>query len=162
MNHSSVPSAPRGAPPSSPVLGAAVAAFSEVCPDDFELLHRSYRKLCHLLADMDEWAQILTLNCLVRYARVQFVDPAPGASDAAKVQAQQRAGAGGARAREVKKIKRRVVKKAFYSDEEDESDEEEIVIQTEEDDAIAEPGAPGAGGSVADVEVSGAHRHHTQ
>ena len=56
---------------STMVLGAAVGAFAEVCPDDFELLHRSYRKLCHLLADMDEWCQILTLHTLLRYARVQ-------------------------------------------------------------------------------------------
>ena len=120
---------------STMVLGAAVGAFAEVCPDDFELLHRSYRKLCHLLADMDEWCQILTLHTLLRYARVQFVDPSPGASEALRVQAQQRAGAG-LKAREVKKIKRRVVKKAFYSDEEDESDEEEIEIS----------GAGGGGG----------------
>ena len=43
------------------------------------------------------------------------------------MQAQQRAGAG-LKAREVKKIKRRVVKKAFYSDEEDESQEEEFEV----------------------------------
>ena len=31
-----------------------------------DLLHRSYRKLCHLLADMDEWTQISVLNVLTR------------------------------------------------------------------------------------------------
>lgn len=49
------------------VLGAAVAAFNEVCPNNWDLLHRSYRKLCHLLADLDEWTQIVVLNVLTRY-----------------------------------------------------------------------------------------------
>jgi len=44
--------------PSTMVLGSAVASFNEVCPTSYEILHASYRKLCHLLADMDEWAQV--------------------------------------------------------------------------------------------------------
>lgn len=60
------------------VLGSAVAAFNEVCPDNWDILHRAYRKLCHLLADVDEWAQITILNVLTRYLRSQFTDPAPG------------------------------------------------------------------------------------
>jgi AP-3 complex subunit beta len=51
---------------STMVLGSAVAAFQEVCPNDFPLLHRCYRKLCHLLADMDEWTQISVLSVLTR------------------------------------------------------------------------------------------------
>jgi AP-3 complex subunit beta len=43
---------------STMVLGSAVAAFNEICPTYFEILHRNYRKLCHLLADMDEWTQV--------------------------------------------------------------------------------------------------------
>jgi AP-3 complex subunit beta len=43
---------------STMVLGSAVAAFNEICPTSFEILHRSFRKLCHLLADMDEWTQV--------------------------------------------------------------------------------------------------------
>lgn len=46
---------------STMVLGSAVAAFNEICPTSYDLLHRSYRKLCHLLADLDEWTQV----CLV-------------------------------------------------------------------------------------------------
>ena len=68
--------------------------------------------------------QIVILETLARYARTQFVDPAPGAADAAKVQAQQRSAAGATSA--PKRITRRTVKKAFYSDEEDESQEEEV------------------------------------
>jgi AP-3 complex subunit beta len=43
---------------STMVLGSAVAAFNEICPTSYDILHRNYRKLCHLLADMDEWTQV--------------------------------------------------------------------------------------------------------
>lgn len=43
---------------STMVLGSAIAAFNEICPTSFEIIHHSYRKLCHLLADMDEWTQV--------------------------------------------------------------------------------------------------------
>lgn len=43
---------------STMVLGSSVVAFNEICPNSFEILHRHYRKLCHLLADMDEWSQV--------------------------------------------------------------------------------------------------------
>uniref|UniRef100_A0A7S2SUN3 AP-3 complex subunit beta n=1 Tax=Rhizochromulina marina TaxID=1034831 RepID=A0A7S2SUN3_9STRA len=108
------------------VLGGAVAAFNEVCPDKWTILHRSFRKLCHLLADVDEWAQITILQVLTRYLRTQFGDPAPGMTEAARIRAQQRSQAGALAA--PRKIKRRVVKKAFYSDEEDESQEEEVEV----------------------------------
>ena len=42
---------------STMVLGSAVTAFIELT-DDYSLLHGSYRKLCQLLADMDEWSQV--------------------------------------------------------------------------------------------------------
>jgi AP-3 complex subunit beta len=47
---------------STMVLGSAVAAFNEVCPTSYDIIHRSYRKLCHLLADMDEWTQVCSLS----------------------------------------------------------------------------------------------------
>lgn len=59
------------------VLGSAVAAFVEVCPDHIELIHPHYRKLCRLLADVDEWGQVFILNLLIRYARSQFTCPDP-------------------------------------------------------------------------------------
>ena len=43
---------------STMVLGSTLAAFDEVCPTDYSLLHRNLRKICHLLADMDEWTQV--------------------------------------------------------------------------------------------------------
>ena len=75
---------------STMVLGSAVAAFNEVCPTSYDILHRCYRKLCHLLADMDEWTQVVALEVLTRYIRNQFTDPAPGVAAAARLQAKQR------------------------------------------------------------------------
>ena len=43
---------------STMVLGSAIVAFNEICPHAYELLHPSYRKICHLLADIDEWSQV--------------------------------------------------------------------------------------------------------
>ncbi|XP_063829886.1 AP-3 complex subunit beta-2 [Ostrinia nubilalis] len=57
------------------VVGSAAMAFSEVCPDRMSLIHRSYRKLCSLLADVDEWGQLALLNVLTVYAKTCFPDP---------------------------------------------------------------------------------------
>ena len=42
-----------------------------------DLLHPHYRKLCNIMADIDEWGQVMLLSTLQRYARTQFVDPTP-------------------------------------------------------------------------------------
>ncbi|KAJ8668815.1 hypothetical protein QAD02_000074 [Eretmocerus hayati] len=57
------------------VVGSAVMAFEEVCPDRIDLIHKNYRKLCNLLVDVDEWGQVVIVNMLTRYVRTQFVDP---------------------------------------------------------------------------------------
>ncbi|KAL7036751.1 hypothetical protein ACKWTF_008930 [Chironomus riparius] len=57
------------------VVGSAVMAFEEVCPERIDLIHKNYRKLCNLLIDVDEWGQVLIINMLTRYARTQFTDP---------------------------------------------------------------------------------------
>lgn len=62
------------------VVGSAVMAYDEVCPESIDLIHKNYRKLCALLMDVDEWGQIVILNMLTRYARTQFVDPNAGVS----------------------------------------------------------------------------------
>ncbi|KAM8719248.1 hypothetical protein ACLKA7_011890 [Drosophila subpalustris] len=59
------------------VVGSAVMAFDEVCPERVDLIHKNYRKLCNLLVDVDEWGQVIIINMLTRYARTQFVDPNP-------------------------------------------------------------------------------------
>lgn len=57
------------------VLGPAVSAFAELCLDNWDLLHGPFRKLCHALADMDEWSQPRCANILVRYARRNLPQP---------------------------------------------------------------------------------------
>ncbi|CAB0002284.1 unnamed protein product [Nesidiocoris tenuis] len=63
------------------VVGSAVMAFEEVCPEKISLIHKNFRKLCNLLVDVDEWGQVIIINMLTRYARTQFVDPNKGISD---------------------------------------------------------------------------------
>ncbi|KAG7166653.1 AP-3 complex subunit beta-1-like 1 [Homarus americanus] len=62
------------------VVGSAVMAFEEVCPERIDLIHKNYRKLCNLLVDVEEWGQVIIINMLTRYARTQFVDPNAGVS----------------------------------------------------------------------------------
>lgn len=57
------------------VVGSAVMAFEEVCPERVDLIHKNYRKLCNLMVDVDEWGQVIIINMLTRYARTQFKDP---------------------------------------------------------------------------------------
>ncbi|XP_015608069.1 AP-3 complex subunit beta-1 isoform X2 [Cephus cinctus] len=57
------------------VVGSAVMAFEEVCPERIDLIHKNYRKLCNLLVDVDEWGQVVIVNMLTRYARTQFANP---------------------------------------------------------------------------------------
>jgi len=57
------------------VVGSAVMAFEEVCPERIEMIHKNYRKLVNLLVDVEEWGQVVIINMLTRYARTQFVDP---------------------------------------------------------------------------------------
>ena len=57
------------------VVGSAVMAFEEVCPERIDLVHKQFRKLCHLLVDVEEWGQVVIVNMLLRYARTQFLDP---------------------------------------------------------------------------------------
>jgi len=58
------------------VLGHALFAFDYVCPRNFELLHPHYRKLCHLMADFDQWGQMIAIKVLGAYARQHFAKPA--------------------------------------------------------------------------------------
>ncbi|MCJ1312242.1 AP-3 complex subunit beta [Agyrium rufum] len=54
------------------VVGSAVQAFLEVCPDRIDLIHKHYRGLVRKLVDMDEWGQLATLRLLTIYARRCF------------------------------------------------------------------------------------------
>jgi Adaptin N terminal region len=60
---------------STMVLTSTVIAFTELCPERLELLHSCFRKLCHLLTDMDEWGQVAVIDTLQRYCRKFFREP---------------------------------------------------------------------------------------
>jgi AP-3 complex subunit beta len=64
--------------PSPVVLGSAMFAFAEVCPDNWQMLHKQYRRICRMLVDVDEWGQVVIINTLLRYARSQFLSPFKG------------------------------------------------------------------------------------
>lgn len=51
------------------VVGSAVTAFLEVCPERVDLIHKHYRSLVRKLVDMDEWGQLATLRLMSVYAR---------------------------------------------------------------------------------------------
>lgn len=57
------------------VIGSAMIAFQEVCPEKFDLIHQVYRKLCAVLNDVDEWGQVTIIGILTRYVRSQFTNP---------------------------------------------------------------------------------------
>ncbi|KAF7849574.1 hypothetical protein BT93_L0619 [Corymbia citriodora subsp. variegata] len=49
------------------VVGAAAAAFASVCPNNFPLIGKGYKRLCEILPDVEEWGQILLIGILLRY-----------------------------------------------------------------------------------------------
>ncbi|KAL8686474.1 MAG: hypothetical protein Q9218_007080 [Villophora microphyllina] len=51
------------------VVGPAVTAYLELCPDRVDLIHKHYRSLVRKLVDMDEWGQVATLRLMSVYAR---------------------------------------------------------------------------------------------
>ncbi|KKY26277.1 putative ap-3 adaptor complex subunit beta [Phaeomoniella chlamydospora] len=79
------------------VVGPAVSAFLEICPDRYDLIHKHFRSLVKKLVDMEEWSQIVTMRLLLNYSRKGFP------LRTAKVT--------------------RTVKRGFYEDEEDQTEE---------------------------------------
>ncbi|GAA5995986.1 uncharacterized protein JCM10292_004872 [Rhodotorula paludigena] len=57
-------------------VGAALAAWEDMCPDAWECIHPNYRRMCKMLMDVEEWGQTVILRVLARYGRLFFVDPA--------------------------------------------------------------------------------------
>ncbi|KAL2317227.1 hypothetical protein Fmac_031103 [Flemingia macrophylla] len=49
------------------VVGAAASAFTSVCPSNFSLIGRNYKRLCEILPDVEEWGQIILIGILLRY-----------------------------------------------------------------------------------------------
>ena len=54
------------------VVGSAVAAFVEVCPDRLDLIHKHYRMMVRKLVDMDEWGQLAVIKLMTYYSRKCF------------------------------------------------------------------------------------------
>ena len=57
------------------VVGSAIAAFNEVCPLNWDLIHVHYRTFCRMCVDLDPWSQVHTITMLTRYARAHFLNP---------------------------------------------------------------------------------------
>ena len=110
------------------VLGPTLFAFQSVCPTRYDLLHPHYRKICHLLADFDEWGQVVALQVLLRYGRTQFLSPyakeTTDAGEAGKAKRGREKGKGKEREKKAKSKKKKK-SKGFYSDEDEEEEEEE-------------------------------------
>lgn len=49
-----------------------------MCPERWDLIHPHYRKICHLLVDLDEWSQCIALRVMLHYARTHFASPMTG------------------------------------------------------------------------------------
>lgn len=61
---------------SNPItIGATLQAVDAICPDQLDILHPYYRKICMLLIDSDEWGQIAVLAVLQRYVRIYLEKP---------------------------------------------------------------------------------------
>ena len=54
------------------VVGAAAFAFTSVCPNNFSLIGRNYRRLCEILPDVEEWGQIILIGILLRYVIAKY------------------------------------------------------------------------------------------
>jgi AP-3 complex subunit beta len=124
------------------VLSSAIHAWQEICPDRLDMLHQHYRKLCHLLADLDDWGQMTALSILTRYARTQFTDPALQVGAAKAEKEKKKAGGGKGKGKDKGGKKK---KKNFYSSDEEsgsEGDDGEEGSSEEEEDSDAELDGP--------------------
>jgi AP-3 complex subunit beta len=57
------------------VLSCALSAWEHMCPERTDLLHSSYRQICRLLVEMDEWGQLVAMRVLTLYVRRCFDKP---------------------------------------------------------------------------------------
>ncbi|BFZ62624.1 AP-3 complex subunit beta [Saitoella coloradoensis] len=74
---------------STVVIGSAVSAFLQLCPERLDLIHPHYRRYCQMLVDMDEWSQVSLLRLLLMYARKCFLPPVDGSEEPTPVQKQK-------------------------------------------------------------------------
>ncbi|KPV73944.1 uncharacterized protein RHOBADRAFT_54528 [Rhodotorula graminis WP1] len=56
-------------------VGAALSAWEDLCPTNWDLVHPNYRRYCKMLMDVEEWGQTVVLRVVARYGRTFFRDP---------------------------------------------------------------------------------------
>ncbi|GAA5905071.1 hypothetical protein JCM8208_007675 [Rhodotorula glutinis] len=56
-------------------VGAALSAWEDLCPTNWDLVHANYRRYCKMLMDVEEWGQTVLLRVVARYGRTFFRDP---------------------------------------------------------------------------------------
>ncbi|KAJ1695433.1 hypothetical protein LUZ63_012131 [Rhynchospora breviuscula] len=49
------------------VVGSASVAFNAICPNNYPLISKHFRRLCEALPDVEEWSQIILIEILLRY-----------------------------------------------------------------------------------------------
>ena len=59
------------------VIGSAIASLLILCPDEWEMVHKQFRKLCRMMTDMREHDLVLLLELMTRYVRLHFTKPSP-------------------------------------------------------------------------------------
>ncbi|EPY52372.1 AP-3 adaptor complex subunit Apl6 [Schizosaccharomyces cryophilus OY26] len=57
------------------VVPVALAAFEEVCPDNFAIFHPAFRRICILFSQFSDWDKTVTLKTMIRYARLNLPKP---------------------------------------------------------------------------------------
>ncbi|WFD35826.1 AP-3 complex subunit beta [Malassezia cuniculi] len=57
------------------VLGPAVVVFAELCPTNWQILHRHFRRICHALQNMEPWSLGPAIDVLIRYSRRNIARP---------------------------------------------------------------------------------------
>lgn len=60
---------------STQVMGSAIAAFDDVCPYNWAMIHPHFRRICKSLPGVEPWGQIAIIHMLLRYARTHFSQP---------------------------------------------------------------------------------------
>lgn len=56
-------------------IGTISLAFTTICPQKLDLLHKHFRRFCRLVVDADAWGQVQLLNLLATYSRVMLRQP---------------------------------------------------------------------------------------
>ncbi|EPX73041.1 AP-3 adaptor complex subunit Apl6 [Schizosaccharomyces octosporus yFS286] len=57
------------------VVPAALAAFEEVCPENFIIFHPAFRRICTLFSKFNDWDKTVALKSMIRYARLNLPKP---------------------------------------------------------------------------------------